>query len=98
MMPVRAAQASAPTARWIPAERHMAEARQATGPRQPRHCRHCAFGGCPGDCLLGDGLCIHGWNGRRPTALTWRVLLDRRWWHRVLWGEAASWGKGPRGH
>ena len=71
---------SAPPARQIPAERHMAEA------RQPGHCRHCA-GDCPGDCLVGDGHCIHGWNGKRPPQVTWRVLLTRRWWHRVLWGN-----------
>jgi len=28
-----------------------------------RHCRHCLGDGCPGDCLFGDGQCIHGWNG-----------------------------------
>ena len=56
--------------------------------RKPAHCRHCPGDGCPGDCLLGDGQCIHGWNGRRPPAFTWRLLLDRRWWHRVLWGQA----------
>jgi hypothetical protein len=54
--------------------------------RQPRHCRHCLGGGCPGDCLLGDGQCIHGWNDRRPR-FTWRVVLTRRWWRRVLWGQ-----------
>ncbi|MGH3282890.1 MAG: hypothetical protein ACRDNW_27700 [Trebonia sp.] len=64
----------------FPAERHMPEA------RQPRHCRHC-WGNCLGDCLLGDGQCIHGWNGKRPQGLTWRVLLTRGWWDRVLWGE-----------
>jgi hypothetical protein len=37
--------------------------------------------------MLGDGQCIHGWNGKRPREFTWRVLLMRRWWHRVLWGE-----------
>jgi hypothetical protein len=52
-----------------------------------RHCRHCLGAGCPGDCLLPDGTCMHGWNGKRPPALTWRVLLTRRWWHRVLWGR-----------
>jgi hypothetical protein len=45
------------------------------------------LGGCPGTCLLGDGQCIHGWNGKRPPGVTWRVLLTRRWWHRVLWGR-----------
>jgi hypothetical protein len=60
--------------------------------RQPRHCRHCLGGGCPGGdlpgtCLLGDGQCIHGWNGKRPPGVTWRVVLTRRWWHRVLWGR-----------
>jgi hypothetical protein len=54
--------------------------------RRPRHCRHC-LGDCPGDCLLDDGQCIHGWNGKRP-GLTWQVLLTRRWWHRVLWGHS----------
>ena len=57
--------------------------------RAPRHCRHCMLGGCPGDCLLGDGQCIHGWNGKRPRDVTWRVALDRRWWRRLLlhgWG------------
>jgi hypothetical protein len=60
--------------------------------RQARHCRHCA-GDCNGDCLIagGDGQCIHGWNGRRPRQLTWRVLLTRQWWHRVLWGDK-PWG------
>jgi hypothetical protein len=48
---------------------------------RPRHCRHCLLGGCPG------GQCIHGWNGRRPPGVTGRILLDRRWWHRVLWGR-----------
>jgi hypothetical protein len=43
--------------------------------------------------MLGDGQCIHGWNGHRPREFTWRVLLQRRWWHRVLWGEQ-PWG-GP---
>jgi hypothetical protein len=62
-----------------------------TGAGHPRHCRHCALGGCPGDCLLGDGQCIHGRNGKRPQALTWRAALSRRWWHRVLWGEQGSW-------
>jgi len=52
--------------------------------RQPRHCRHC-LGDCSGDCLLSDGQCIHGWNGKRP-AYSWRVLLTRRWWHQVFWG------------
>jgi hypothetical protein len=37
--------------------------------------------------MTGDGQCIHGWNGARPPDFTWRVLLDRRWWHRVLWGR-----------
>jgi hypothetical protein len=54
--------------------------------RPARHCRHCA-GNCPGDCLLGGGQCIHGWNGKRPRDVTWRMLLTRRWWHRVLWGS-----------
>jgi hypothetical protein len=54
--------------------------------RQPRHCRHC-WGGCPGDCLLDDGQCIHGWNGNRPQEFSWRVLLTRPWWERLLWGD-----------
>jgi hypothetical protein len=54
--------------------------------RQPRHCRHCA-GDCPGDCLLPDGHCIHGWNGKHPRWFTWQLLLNRRWWRRVLWGH-----------
>ena len=54
------------------------------GARQPGHC---AGGGCPGDCLLSGGQCIHGWNGTRPPHVTWRVVLTRRWWHRVLWGR-----------
>jgi hypothetical protein len=58
--------------------------------RQAGHCRHCA-GNCGGECLLSDGQCIHGWNGKRPREFTWRVLLNRRWWHRVLWGEQ-PWG------
>jgi hypothetical protein len=37
--------------------------------------------------LLADGQCIHGWNGKRPRQFTWQVLLTRRWWHRVLWGD-----------
>jgi hypothetical protein len=65
-------------------ERCMSEVRQA------RHCRHCA-GNCRGECMLGDGQCIHGWNGHRPRHFTWRVLLMRRWWHRVLWGDQ-PWG------
>jgi hypothetical protein len=58
---------------------------------QLRHCRHCAAVGCPGDCLLGDGQCIHGRNGKRPRPVTWRLVLTRQWWHRVLWGEQANW-------
>jgi hypothetical protein len=58
-----------------------------TGPtRSARHCRHC-LGDCPGDCLFEDGQCIHGWNGKRPAAVTWRVLATRRWWHRLFWGS-----------
>jgi hypothetical protein len=53
----------------------------------PRHCRHCLGDHCPGDCLLADGQCIHGWNGNRPRDLRWQLLLTRRWWHRVLWGR-----------
>jgi hypothetical protein len=65
----------------IPVEQQMAEIRRA------RHCRHCLLGGCQGNCLLEDGTCIHGWNGHRPRVFTWRTLLTRRWWHRVLWGR-----------
>ncbi|HEY0938302.1 MAG TPA: hypothetical protein VGD91_31720 [Trebonia sp.] len=54
--------------------------------RPPRHCRHCA-GDCPGDCLLGDGQCSHGWDTRPPRQFGWPVLLTRRWWDRVLWGQ-----------
>jgi hypothetical protein len=64
-------------------EARQPEARQA---RQPRHCRHC-LGDCPGTCLVGDGHCIHGWNGKRPREVTWRVLLTRGWWRRLLWGH-----------
>jgi hypothetical protein len=65
----------------------MPEPTQPAPPRQPRHCRHC-LGNCPGDCLIkgGGGQCIHGWNGKRPPSVTWRVLTTRRFWHRVLWG------------
>lgn len=50
-----------------------------------RHCRHC-WGDCPGDCLVGEsGICIHGWNGKRPP-FRWQLLLNRRWWRRVFWG------------
>jgi len=59
---------------------HMAEVRRT------RHCRHCA-GDHPGDCLLSEGRCIHGWNERPPRQFSWQVLLTRRWWHRVLWGN-----------
>jgi hypothetical protein len=55
--------------------------------RQPRQCRQCLGDNCPGDCLLGDGQCIHGWNGNRPRDVTWRVLLTRAWWHKLLWGR-----------
>jgi hypothetical protein len=55
--------------------------------RSPRHCRHCLGDHCPGDCLLADGQCIHGWNGKRPRDANWQLLLTRRWWHRVLWGR-----------
>jgi hypothetical protein len=54
--------------------------------RQPRHCRHC-LGDCSGYCLLDDGTCIHGWNGKRPRHFTVRAILTRRLWVRVLWGE-----------
>ena len=60
---------------------------EATQVRQPRHCRHC-LGDCPGSCLLPDGRCIHGWNGKRPREFTtWQLLINRRWWRRVLWGN-----------
>jgi hypothetical protein len=74
----------------------MPEARQpeAREAGQPRHCRHC-LGDCPGDCLLGDGQCIHGRNGKRPPQGTWQLLLTRRWWRRLLWG---GWEKAPREH
>ena len=75
-------------ARGIQAERYMPEVRRL------RHCRHCLGDGCSGDCLLGDGQCIHGWNGTRPRGLTWQLLLTRRWWHRVLWGSR-DWRHGP---
>jgi hypothetical protein len=58
----------------------------------PRHCRHC-LGNHSGDCLLGDGQCIHGWNEKRPRLSPWQLLRSRRWWHRVLWGG----GESPRG-
>jgi hypothetical protein len=80
MMPM-AVQASAPPARETPAERRMPEV------RKPRHCRHCLAEGCRGNCLLSDGTCIHGWNGKRPAAVTWRAVLTRNWWHQVLWGR-----------
>ena len=50
-----------------------------------RHCRHCA-GDCPGDCLVDDFRCIHGWNGKHPRQFRWQLVLTRRWWHRVFWG------------
>jgi hypothetical protein len=49
------------------------------------HCRHC-LGNCPGDCLLGDGQCIHGWDERPARHFRWQAVLRRRWWDRVLWG------------
>ena len=52
-----------------------------------RHCRHCLGDGCGGDCLLGDGQCIHGWNGKLPGPGMWQLVLTRRWWHRILWGR-----------
>lgn len=52
-----------------------------------RHCRHCLLGGCPGDCLLEGGRCIHGWNDKRVRQFRWQLLLSRRWWHRVFWGR-----------
>ena len=52
-----------------------------------RHCRHCLGDGCGGECLFPDGTCMHGWNGHRPRDVTWRIVLSRRWWHRVLWGR-----------
>jgi len=83
---VRGAGRACPAHARLAAERHMVEARQ---PRHCRHCRHCWGGGCPGSCLLADGTCIHGWNGKRPRELRWRVLLTRRWWDRVFWGDHA---------
>lgn len=53
--------------------------------RPPRHCRHC-LGDCPGNCLIGGGLCIHGWNEKPPRRFNWQLVLTRRWWHRVFWG------------
>jgi hypothetical protein len=61
--------------------------------RQPRHCRHC-LGNCSGYCLLDDGTCIHGWNGKRPGQFTWRAMLTRRLWDRVFWGEHGKRGWG----
>jgi hypothetical protein len=62
-----------------------------------RHCRHC-WGDCPGDCILGDtGLCIHNKDrslaraaivksgGKRGQVLA-QLLVNRKWWRRVLWG------------
>ena len=43
-------------------------------------------GDCPGDCLLDDFRCIHGWNGKHPRQFRWQLVLTRRWWHRVFWG------------
>jgi len=54
-----------------------------------RHCRHC-LGDCLGDCLVGDGICIYGWNGRRPRQFSWQLLLTRRWWRRVFWGTGVG--------
>ena len=62
----------------------MAEARRA------RHCRHC-LGNCPGDCLLDNGVCIHGWHEKQSYGFTWRLLITRRWWRRMLWGDRANW-------
>jgi hypothetical protein len=73
------AERAAGHARFL-AERCMSEARQT------RHCRHC-WGKCDGYCLLDDGTCIHGWNGKHPRHFTWRAMLTRRLWVRVLWGE-----------
>ena len=79
------------------ADRKLSRARQASrevratrpGPVDGKlsHCRHCLGDNCPGDCLLGDGQCIHGWNGKRPAGASWQLLLTRRFWHRVLWGR-----------
>ena len=79
------------------ADRKLSRARQASreiraarpGPvdGKLRHCRHCLGDNCPGDCLLADGQCIHGWNGKRPGGASWQLLLTRRFWHRVLWGR-----------
>jgi hypothetical protein len=53
---------------------------------EARHCRHC-MGDCGGGCLISQpGRCIHGWNGKHPRQFSWQLLLNRRWWHRVLWG------------
>jgi EmrB/QacA subfamily drug resistance transporter len=77
-MPGRKAGQSALPERW-----RMSEARPV---RRARHCRHCA-GDCPGDCLLDNGRCIHGWNEKHPRQFTWQALLRRRWWHQVFWGD-----------
>jgi hypothetical protein len=62
-----------------------------------RHCRHC-WGDCPGDCLLGDaGMCIHNRDRKLGQAaavmvggtrgrMRARLLVNRGWWRRVLWG------------
>jgi len=48
---------------------------------EARHCRHC-WGDCHDECLIGQpGMCIHGWNGKRPRRFRWQ-LLSRKWWHR----------------
>lgn len=53
---------------------------------ETRHCRHC-WGDCPGDCLADEpGICIHGWDGKRPRQFKWQLLLNRKWWRRVFWG------------
>jgi hypothetical protein len=52
-----------------------------------RHCRHCLGDGCDGQCLIGGGQCIHGWNERPPRQFRLQLLTTRRFWQRVLWGE-----------
>jgi hypothetical protein len=61
--------------------------------RPARHCRHCMGEGCLGNCLIGGGQCIHGWHDKPPGLPRWQLLLTRRWWHRVLWGDPVRPGK-----
>jgi hypothetical protein len=72
------------------------EQAQRGGPRDwpSAHCRHCT-GGHPGACLIGEHRCVHGWNGRHPRAFRWQLVLTRRWWHRVLWGDHGWDWSGP---